>query len=344
MKTRGRVTKLEEIIFNFIGYHDDYIEILGHPTNVATVLYPNQNIRLRWSPKGQMYCTYCGKPLPNDKQPWINLDGETYKNRYNQPAIMKESVCVDHQEKINPCKFNGQEKYAPGCSISSPRCIRMFSQCSYAILYVASSDIRLKNPIKIGQTSTLQPLEGINDDVESTLTYRIANGGYAHAIPLESSVKDLWLGSAQKLESIINTQLKIPDAFLEGGVAKKTAKLFFIGNDNINQLKSTAHDIVSNIKRISYTLQPDIRPIAETLEPGETFSNKFESLVDKDSIEKLNEDKIQCVTRKKNTQDISMELLGVRGKYIIGKDLKSSNGILINLNNWKGRLLGVEEI
>jgi hypothetical protein len=344
MKTRERVTKLEEIIFNFISYHDGYVEMVGHPTNAATMLYPNQNIRLRWSPKGQIYCTYCGKTLPNDKQPWINLDGETYKNRFNQPAIMKEAVCVDHQGKINPCKFNGQQKYAPRCSISSPRCIRMFSQCSYAVLYVASSDIRLKSPIKIGQTSTRQPFEEIHDDVESALTYRITNGGYTHAISLESPMKDLWLGSAQRLESIINTQLKIPDAFLVGGVAKKTAKPFFIGNDNIDQLKSTAHYIVNNIKRISYTLMPNIRAIAETLEPGETFSNKFESLVDKDSIEKLDEDKIQCVTRKKNLQDISMELLGVRGKYIIGKDLKSSNGILINLNNWKGRLLGVKEI
>lgn len=335
---------METILFSSMFHQPDSATLHGEVGAAATVLYPGANVRLKWDPKQQRLCVYCGQPATEWGEDVTNLDGETFTNSYGTDAEDKESVCQDHKGRINPCTFHGQQNYAPGCTVKNPRCHRMFSECRNATVYLAATDKSLQTSIKVGQT-LLRAGDSEEDQMEeNSLRRRVANGGYGIAIPIIPTEGDLWLGSAQLLERSIREYCYIPEKFFHGQPSKTTAIPYFVADTDDAQLVKAAHGVLAELKRRAPKFQPRVRPLIENLTLGEITRNPHENLIDKEAVRALDPQRIQSVTLRRKPQDIRFEVLGIRGKYVLGREHETGDGVLLNTKSIQGLHLGVEEL
>ena len=334
---------MESALFRFMSIDNSAATLVGHPSNWATVLWPGSLIRFRWNSDERRRCVVCSEPATEWGSPWLNLDGLPVINAFNSPAVVREAACVDHLGAINPCTFNGQERYAPGCTPESPRCSRMHSQCVSALLYLASTDRRLPNPLKVGQCLVSgSDADGLSRE-ESSLLGRIQSGGYAGAVILEPEDGDLWLGAAQFLERETHLACGIPEKFFPGEPSGKYLVPFFVGRDEPGKLRESAETVAMKLMSRSNHFPESVARLASHIRvKGEVRPST--TLVDEEGVEGLGESKIQSATRRSGPQDITLELLAIRGKYMLGREPGSGAGIFLNTQRWVGLELGVEEL
>lgn len=333
---------MESLVFWFLGHQEDGAAICGHPCSATTVLIPGQRYRFKWDPTAAPLCVHCGEPATKYGKPWRTLDGKTFV-RYNKLAAIDECVCEKHFGKLNPCTFNGIETYAPGCNPAKPRCSLMHAECQRALVYLASADHRLPASIKVGQT-TVNRLSVFGQTREQqALARRAISGGYVRAIPIESEERSLWLGEAQQLERAIARYCNIPETFIKGGVTGKNALAYFQADDKPGRLEKAAENVLVQLDRRRAELPTGLQQVLDTLYVGEPVENPYVDLVDTDALVKLQPDKIATAGRRRGPQDITMELIGIRGNNLIGRDVATGEGAVIGARAWQGLVLGVEE-
>ncbi len=334
---------MESTIFRFLSPEDESASIVGFPSALATVVFPGQRLRLKWDPRADRRCVVCGKFATSWGKQWANLDGLRLRDRYGQQAIIREAYCTGHMSSVNPCVFHTQAKFAPGCDTSAPRCHRMHSECILAVLYLASSDSRLKTPIKVGQCQ-VSAISFRGDEWEiDTLRRRVKSGGYARAMVIAPDDGDLWLGSAQFLEEQTTRYANIPQQLFRGGPSKSEVVPFFIGRDDPDSLRRTAVKVVQALKGQSMSFPDQVRDVALSLSLGSETTNPCEALVDKPAVQALAPEEIRVASKRRTPQDLMFEVLGVRGKYILGRDPRTTEGYLINTQSLAGLEVGVEE-